>query len=75
MKEIAVNDDNMIKWKRYGRLPTQDTKYLSWSKEWREEAEMIEGSQDPRKDCEEGKDNTVFTIGMYIQDSCSPAAD
>ena len=35
---------------------------------------MIEGSQDP-KDCEEGKDNTVLTFGMYIQDLCSPAAD
>jgi len=29
MEEITVNDDNMIKCEGYGRLPTQDTRYLS----------------------------------------------
>ena len=31
MEEIKVNDDNMIKYEGYGRLPTQDT-YLGWLK-------------------------------------------
>jgi len=75
MEEITVNDDNMIKREGYGRLPTQDTRYLSWSKEWREEAEKIKGLRIQGKDCEEGIDNTILAIEMYIQDSCFSAAD
>ena len=39
-----------------------------------EEAEKIEGSIQ-EIDCNKGIDNAALAIGMYIQDSCSPAAN